>query len=120
MPMDRSKYPDNWEEISHYIRFVRAGGKCEGSPDYPDCPAEHGKRHPETGSIVMLTTAHLGVAKPDGTPGDKDDKMDCRPENLLALCQRCHLDLDRDDHIRNRAINQRQRQIEAGQLKLDL
>lgn len=21
MPMDRSKYPDNWDEISYYIRF---------------------------------------------------------------------------------------------------
>lgn len=29
MPMDRSKYPDDWEEISARIRFERANGQCE-------------------------------------------------------------------------------------------
>jgi len=33
MPMDRSRYPDNWEEISIYIRFTRTkdgGGTWAG------------------------------------------------------------------------------------------
>lgn len=117
-PMRREAYPDNWEEISNYIRFVRAGGRCEGSPDHPDCRAEHGKPHPETGSIVCLTTAHLGVPKPDGSPGDPHDKMDVRLENLRAWCNRCHLNYDRDEHIANaRATRDRKRRA-AGQLAL--
>lgn len=27
MPVDMSRYPKNWREISHRIRFERAGGK---------------------------------------------------------------------------------------------
>ncbi len=42
---------------------------------------------------------HVGVTKPDGTPGDPADKMDCRDENLLALCQRCHLLADLPHNI---------------------
>ena len=48
---------------------------------------------------VILTTAHLGVDFPDGRKGDKHDKMDVRDENLAALCQRCHLLYDIDDHV---------------------
>jgi hypothetical protein len=120
MPLDRSRYPDNWEEISTYIRFTRARGRCEGTSTYPDCRAEHGQRHPETGSVVVLTTAHLGVYNPDGSPGDKHDKMDVRPENLAALCQRCHLALDREEHLLNAAHTRRQRKITAGQMELPL
>jgi hypothetical protein len=47
---------------------------------------------------VVLTVAHLGVSLPDGSPGDKTNKMDCRPENLAALCQYCHLLFDVDEH----------------------
>ena len=120
MPMDRSQYPDDWEDISWAIRFERAGGCCEGSPQFPDCRAEHGKRHPDTDSIVVLTTAHLGVDKPDGSPGTKHDKMDCRPENLRAMCQRCHLDFDREDHLRQAAITRRRKQVDAGQMEFNL
>lgn len=116
MPMDRSKYPPNWEQISRQIRFDRAGGKCEGSPAYPDCRAEHGKPHPITGSIVVLTTAHLGIDKEDGSPGDKHDKMDCRPENLRAWCQRCHLAHDIKDHMANAAATRRKKKEAQGQL----
>jgi len=107
MPMDRSKYPDDWEEISHYIRFIRAGGRCEGSLLYPDCRAEHGKPHPVTGSIVVLTVAHL-----DHDPSNND------PTNLRAMCQRCHLAHDAELHRRNAARTRRRRQIEAGQMML--
>jgi hypothetical protein len=105
MPMDRKRYPKNWEQISHYIRFERAKGYCEGSPKYPWCRAKHGEPHPVTGSKVILTTAHLGAPLPDGSPGDKHNKLDCREENLKAMCQRCHLGYDMDDHIANRKRN---------------
>lgn len=116
--MRRELYPADWPEISHYIRFVRAAGRCEGSPAYPACRAQHGCPHPVTGSRVVLTTAHLGVDQLDGSPGDKHDTMDCRPENLAAWCQRCHLAYDREQHTRNAALTRRQKCLEAGQLEL--
>ena len=90
----RSRYPQNWQEISREIRFSRAHGQCEW------CGAVAGEAHPVTGSYVVLSVAHLGMPRADGTPGDNHDKADCRPENLAALCQRCHLNFDRDDHMR--------------------
>lgn len=73
-PENRDRYPKDWKLRSYFVRFVRADGKCEW------CGAKHGEPHPETGSIVVLTTAHV---------------YDHRPEaagllNLAALCQKCH------------------------------
>lgn len=110
MPMDRSKYPKDWPEISKRIRFIRAGNCCEWCGVW-----NHSFRE---GTWIVLTVAHLGVDKPDGTPGDKADTMDCREENLAALCQRCHLNFDRDDHIRNRRKNARRRLVQAGQQEM--
>jgi hypothetical protein len=111
MPFKRDRYPENWKEISLSIRN-REGWRCKW------CSAENGKMHPETGSKVVLTVAHLGIKRPDGSPGDKHDKMDVRPENLAALCQRCHLNFDRDEHTLNAALTRRQRKIDAGQMLL--
>ena len=105
MPFDRSKYPDNWEELSRQIRFERAGGRCEGSPVYPECRAENGHPHPVTGSVVVLTVAHL-----DHNETNND------PSNLRAMCQRCHLTHDARQHAINAAKTRRRKQIEAGQL----
>jgi 5-methylcytosine-specific restriction endonuclease McrA len=77
-PENRSRYPKDWRQISQSIRD-RAGNRCEGSPAFPDCRAENGAPHPETGSVVVLTVAHL-----DHMPEN------CAPENLRAWCQRCH------------------------------
>jgi len=120
--MDRKQYPPDWEQISQRIRFERAGGQCEcdGRCGRHEgrCQAIHGAEHPETGSYVVLTTAHLGADKPDGTPGDKSDTMDCRDENLMAMCQACHLAFDQDDHTAARYANRREAMIQAGQLEL--
>lgn len=107
MPIDYSRYPTNWKEISERIRFERAKNHCEW------CGAENYKPHPETGSRVVLTVAHLGTQHADGTPGDKHNKMDVRDENLAALCQRCHLNFDRDEHLFNA---RRTRADRAGQM----
>jgi hypothetical protein len=74
LPENRKLYPPDWKAISHGIRFVRAQGRCEW------CDAAHGEPHPVTGSKVVLTTAHY----PDHNPAN------CKPDNLHALCQRCH------------------------------
>lgn len=126
MPMNRSLYPDDWEAISHRIRFERAGGRCE------ECGAAHGstlQRFTKNGYPrlvkVILTTHHKGIDKPDGTPGDPNDKMDNRDENLAALCQRCHLEADRSNHLaashqtrRNKKQAAAVAAVEAGQLSL--
>lgn len=74
------------------------------------------------GVRVILTVHHKGIDKPDGTPGDRHDKMDCREDNLAALCQRCHLYADLDIHIANaRATRIRKKREQAarnGQLEL--
>lgn len=108
MPMDRSLYPDNWEEISYKIRSQRAKWRCE------QCGAIAFEPHPLTGSRVILTVHHIGVARPDGSPGDYKDKMDCRDENLIALCQDCHLRV----HRFLRRKEKRQRQLLSGQLEM--
>ena len=91
MPFDPSKYPSNWKDISHQIRFIRADGQCEWTEDGRRCEARHLEAHPLTGSKVVLTTAHL-----NHTP------MDCRFENLMAMCQLHHLRYDSKLHTATR------------------
>lgn len=107
MPFDRKRYPANWEEIRAQI-LERAGNRCEGTPQYPDCRAENYKPHPVTGSKVVLTIAHYL----------NEDPQDVRPENLRALCQRCHLTYDAQLHARHAAETRRAKR-ERGQLKLE-
>lgn len=73
---------------------MRAGYRCEGSPEHPACRAWNGEPHPDTGSLVVLTVAHL-----DHDPANNGESGN-RP-NLKALCQRCHLNHDRATHLRN-------------------
>ena len=106
LPENVSRYPSYWPELSLRIRR-RAGWRCEGSPEYPDCRAENGKPHPDTGSIVVLTVAHL----------DYDDKSLelSNPERLRVWCQRCHLNYDRHIHTANA---RRAKERRSGQLRL--
>ena len=80
MPISKEKkklYPRNWTDLSFWTR-LRAGNKCEL------CDAKNGCPHPVTKSKVVLTVHHL-----DFNPGNNKEY------NLLALCQRCHLRLDK-------------------------
>jgi hypothetical protein len=94
-PENRARYPSDWRSIVAAVR-ERSGNRCEGSPDYPNCRAENGQPHPETGSRVVLTTAHL-----DHTPEN------CDLSNLRHWCQRCHLNYDREHHAQTRAATKR-------------
>lgn len=113
-----SRYPADWKQISFAIRRDRAHWCCEW------CGAVNTEPHPVTGSRVVLTVAHLGVPHADGRPGDKHDKSDCRPENLAALCQRCHLNYDRQDHLDRAAVTRarkrRDRDAARGSVQLSL
>lgn len=124
MPMQRKRYPANWAQISLAIR-EREGWRCKwcgvkngaiGARDrngewHDEISIEH--LNSTEGEMlfgefpkmvkIILTVAHLGTPHAEGSPGDKHDKMDCRDENLAALCQRCHLNYDRDEHKANAA-----------------
>ncbi len=117
MPINLKNYPKNWKEISLNKR-MKANWNCEF------CGAKNDFPHPVTGSKVVLTVAHLGTPLPDGTPVSKSDLHDVRDENLAALCQRCHLNLDRDEHIANskktRAMKLKAMHDEAGQQEMNL
>lgn len=94
-PENRARYPKDWKAISLRIRNERAGGRCECAGEcgqehgrerhgeyvdqHPRCSARNGEEHPDTGSTVVLTVAHL-----DHTPEN------CGDDNLKAMCQRCH------------------------------
>lgn len=85
MPINYKDYHPKWKLISKLIRFNRANNRCEW------CGAQNKYPHPITGSIVILTVAHI----------DRD-KTNNRFSNLAALCQRCHLGHDIHQHINNR------------------
>lgn len=84
MPVDYKKYPENWKEIRKRI-LNRANNRCEL------CNAENGKSHWKTGSKVVLTIHHID--------GNVKNNQNC---NLIALCQRCHLRLDKCRRINNK------------------
>lgn len=131
MPIRREHkwlYPIDWRELSAEIRFRRAKGRCE------QCGRQHGKRVQHLGdgrwwdeeagrwrdghgrpvrlsasvltcdepglrvTTVILSTAHL-----DHDPSNNDGR------NLKALCQRCHLLHDREEHRRQRTLTYRLR-----------
>jgi hypothetical protein len=103
VPCDYRKYPRDWPAIRARI-LARAGNRCEGTKQFPHCRAENGKPHPWTGSIVVLTIAHI----------HDPDPMNCDEANIKALCQRCHLNWDRAHHLavqrRNREERKRREQ----------
>jgi hypothetical protein len=68
----RAGYPSNWAELAKRVKEA-AGWRCEA------CGAPH---NPAAG--YCLTVHHK-----DGDPGNNN------PENLVALCQRCHLKVQR-------------------------
>lgn len=100
LPWNKSRYPADWKLRSRFVRFYRAKGKCEW------CGAENYEPHPVTGSIVILTVAHVHDDRPEAS-----DLL-----NLAALCQRCH---NRHD-AKSRQLRRRERQErESGQMRLN-
>jgi len=140
MPFNRKHYVPYWRQFSEYIRFERAGNRCERckvengaivergfleetkkTPIYWIDGATHNARtgeligwfrsyevNLERTSKIVLTVAHLdhrgGVCRCKWAYGFKCAK----PSHVRALCQSCHLALDREKHLavqaKNRAI----------------
>jgi hypothetical protein len=128
MPIDYSKYPVNWKtEIVPRIR-ERSGNRCErclliNHSWIIRFPIGHPRRDlgymyvtgPEDIEFgikptrIILTTAHIGP--------NKHDKMNAADDELLHLCQGCHLMEDLQDHIRHRREN---REAKLGILRMEL
>lgn len=121
MPMDRSRYPENWDEIALNVKQA-ANWTCQECGRLCRQPGEtlldfvfryfDGNLRDNDWSVIAdhpqrytLTTAHL-----DQDPGNNDDT------NLRALCSVCHLRHDRPFQEANR-LAKRERH---GQLPLPL
>lgn len=95
-PENRNRYPKNWKQIRAAI-LDRAGNRCEF------CGVENHtcRLNPKTGqqARIVLTIAHL-----DHTPEH------CEPDNLRALCQRCHNAYDAEHRKQTRKESQKQNQ----------
>ena len=84
MPMDREKYPVDWDQIARAVK-EDAGWKCEVC----------GMGHMEDGTMGSCLTVH----HPDRDPGNAEAR-------LMAACARCHLEDER--MIRRRERNRDQ------------
>lgn len=94
--------------LPNYAEVARKPCGCawidDGEFRGPDCPETHPLRgdYPEKVVKIVLTIAHLNHVAGDN-----------REENLAALCQRCHLRLDRDQHAASaRATRNRRRGVQ--------
>ncbi|GAC1372610.1 MAG: hypothetical protein NVS3B25_07220 [Hymenobacter sp.] len=134
MPCDYSLYPADWKERRNRI-LARAGqildnkgsvfrqANCEtcGVPNHeivyrrkddrlkwrgPNT-IDLGEEDPDyRATLVVLTVAHLDRT---GPPGPNDGPLDCPDDRLAALCQSCHLHLDRYRHQAKAAETRRKK-----------
>ncbi len=105
MPVDYSKYPPDWKSRIRPDILQRARNRCE------ICGVANGAM---VGTVkIVLTIAHLDH---DVTNNDYS--------NLQALCQKCHLKLDLEQHRTNaaatRARKKRSKEEENGQTFMEL
>ena len=106
MPWKRVDYPADWCDVVRPAIIARAQNRCEGSPAYPGCRVLNYSWHPDTGSKVILTTAHLCRCAP------KCGEL----SHLRLLCQRCHCTLDAELHARHAAATRRKGKESNGQV----
>ena len=111
-PKNRHRYPADWRARSEAIKDraswrCECEGECGRGTHAGRCPNRHGEPAYDSGSRVVLTTAHL-----DHTPENND------PTNLRAMCQGCHLHYDREHHAQTRVRVAREAREAAGQLNI--
>lgn len=126
MPIDYKKYPANWKSFSLEIRNIRSDGKCEecGVKNYAVGARDRfGKFHAEDEihnmnsdigadlfshkfdtkmTRIVLTVAHLDNKGGICDCKERTGRKCAKPDHVLALCQRCHLQMDMPKHIENR------------------
>lgn len=77
MPVDWSKYPDDWKQIATAIKAA-CDWKCQVCGKACYRPGER-----VLNNAWVLTVAHVNHVE-----------SDCRPENLVGACSVCHLKYD--------------------------
>jgi hypothetical protein len=104
MPVRWSDYPTGWRLFSSQIRAGRAGGRCEctgecglhrSDPAPRRCLERQGKKALWARGTVRLTVAHLCTCSP----------LCMIPGHVKAMCQRCHLRVDRFKHAKARLLH---------------
>ena len=115
---NKKLYPKNWKEIRAQI-LKRANNKCEfcGVPNYAvgyrtdlggfvkaDNDIEVYKSQGKKRIKIILTIAHL-----DHNPAN------CNPNNLRALCQKCHNNYDKEHRkeTRKKTLEEKKRGKQA-------
>ena len=96
------RYPQDWAIRRRFIIEHRAQNRCEW------CGAANNEPHPDTGSNVVLTLAHVWDKAPERAS----------LLNLAALCQRCHNRWDAADRRESKLRRAIARRLMAGQLVL--
>ena len=101
MPVDFTRYGPGWHDFTRTIKINRANLRCEctgqcglhgGKVQGRRCVEVHGEKAQWARGKIILTTAHLCSCDPP-----------CQlPHHVLAMCQRCHLRLDRKRHVATR------------------
>jgi len=96
-----TRYGPDWRDFSALIRFIRAHYQCEctgqcglhqPNPKTRRCIERHHQPARWAKGLIRLTVAHICQCEPP-----------CQnPAHVLAMCQRCHLRIDRPLHQRQR------------------
>ncbi len=121
MPMQKADYPPDWPAISRRVR-EDAGQKCEwcGVPNGAIIVRDGDAWHEVTGTgeaellegtrtvKIVLTVHHPNYDK--GSPDAE----------LVALCQKCHLNADLSHHMAKAAETRRRKRRERGQAEMPL
>lgn len=105
-PENKALYPTNWKTEIRPAILKRANNCCEfcGVMSYSfRCKLDHDKILPPNSNVnlkeyskIVLTIAHLDHDPTNNNFG-----------NLKALCQKCHLNYDKDLHKYNSALTRR-------------
>jgi hypothetical protein len=125
MPIDKSKYPHNWNQISIQVR-TEANWQCEWCglknkavvQRTPSGPVEilvvwnnEKKGHEDTSAMRVNRLREFGLTKIVLTVAHLDrDTTNNHRSNLAALCQKCHLGHDKEQHAASRRYGRNHRE----------
>lgn len=110
MPIDYTKYNTNWFTEIRPAALQRANHRCEncGVKDRIIGYRDQSGRFIECDDFMQQWAKNNGIRvfKIILTISHQNHMIeDNRPENLKALCQKCHLKHDQEQHIISRKIN---------------